>query len=51
MKQKEYSKGCVVIESSNLIETTKDILKEIKVKELIFDPFDFSYATFLNFEK
>ena len=46
IEAKEYSKGCVVIESSNLIETAKDILKRNKVKELIFDPFDFSYATF-----
>jgi Xaa-Pro aminopeptidase len=46
IEAKEYAKGCEVIESSNLIETAKDILKRNKVKELIFDPFDFSYATF-----
>lgn len=46
VEAKEYAKGCEVIESSNLIETAKDILKRNKVKELIFDPYDFSYATF-----
>mgnify|MGYP000331818338 CR=1 FL=1 len=30
---KEYAKNCEVIESSNLIETTKEILKKNKIKK------------------
>ena len=38
---KEYAKNCQVIESSNLLETTKEILKKNKIKKLIFDSNDF----------
>jgi Xaa-Pro aminopeptidase len=45
---KEYAKNCEVIESSNLIETTKEILKKNKIKEIIFDPNDFTYASYIK---
>ncbi|MBU0923481.1 M24 family metallopeptidase [bacterium] len=44
----EYARKCQVIESSNLIETTKEILKKNKIKKIVFDPNDFSYATYTN---
>jgi Xaa-Pro aminopeptidase len=44
----EYAKKCQVIESSNLIETAKEILKKNKIKKIVFDPNDFSYATYTN---
>ncbi|MCT7549222.1 aminopeptidase P family protein [Aliarcobacter butzleri] len=43
---KEYAKKCEVIESSNLIETAKEILKKNKVKKIVFDPNDFSFASY-----
>jgi len=43
---KEYAKNCEVIESSNLIETTKEILKKNKIRKIIFDPNDFTFATY-----
>jgi Xaa-Pro aminopeptidase len=43
---KEYAKKCQVIESSNLIETTKEILIKNKIKKIVFDPNDFTYATY-----
>ena len=45
---KEYAKKCEVIESSNLINSTKEILKKNKIKKLVFDPNDFTYATYTN---
>jgi Xaa-Pro aminopeptidase len=48
IEAKECAKNCEVIESSNLIETTKDILKKNKIKKIVFDPNDFSYATYIN---
>ena len=43
---KEYAKKCEVVESSNLIETAKEILKKNKIKKINFDPNDFTYATY-----
>ncbi len=45
---KEYAKNCEVIESSNLIETTKEILKKNNIKEITFDPNDFTYASYIK---
>ena len=45
---KEYTKNCEVIESSNLIETAKEILKKNKIKKIIFDPNDFTYANYIK---
>ena len=45
---KEYAKNCQVIESSNLLETTKEILKKNKIKKIIFDPNDFTYTTYIK---
>ena len=38
IEAKQYAKNCEVVESSNLIETAKEILKKNKIKELVFDP-------------
>jgi len=48
LEAKEFAKNCEVIESSNLIETTKEILKKNNIKELIFDPNDFNVAIYQN---
>lgn len=51
VEAKEFTKNCEVIESSNLIESAKEILKKHKIKELILDPLDFSildYNTLLK---
>jgi Xaa-Pro aminopeptidase len=48
IEAKEYAKNCEVIESSNLIETTKEILRKNKIKKIVFDPNDFTYATYIN---
>ena len=45
---KEYAKKCEVIESSNLIETAKEILKKNHIKKIIFDPNDFTYASYIS---
>lgn len=44
----EYAKNCTAIESSDLIKTAKELLLKNKIKKLVFDPFDFSYAEFKN---
>jgi len=44
----QYAQNCQIIESSNLIETTKELLEKNKIKKLIFDPNDFTYATYIN---
>ncbi len=48
VEAQEFTKNCEVIESSNLIESAKDILNKNKIKNIIFDPNDFSYATYMN---
>lgn len=48
IEAKEYAKDCQVIESSNLIDTTKEILRNNKIKKIMFDPNDFTYATYIN---
>ena len=35
---KEYAKNCEVIESPNLIESAKEILKKNSIKSITFDP-------------
>src|SRR5574344_1596354 len=44
----ENAKNCIVIESSDLIASAKELLQSNKIKKLVFDPFDFSYANFKN---
>lgn len=39
---KQYAKKCEIIESSNLIDTAKLILKKSKIKKIVFDPNDFT---------
>ena len=46
IEAKQYSKNCEVIESTNLIEDTKNILKKSKIKKIVFDPNDFSFNTY-----
>lgn len=45
---KQYAKKCEVIESSDLIKTAKELINKNHIKKLIFDPNDFSYATYSN---
>ena len=45
---KQYAKKCEVIESSNLIDTTREILKKNKIKKLIYDPNDFTHSAYTN---
>lgn len=51
IEAKEYAKNCEVIESSDLIESSKEILRKNSIIKLIFDPLDFSYALFSNLKK
>ncbi|MFK2823474.1 M24 family metallopeptidase [Arcobacter sp. YIC-80] len=48
IEAKEYTKNCAVIESNDLIQSAKEILKKNKVKKIFFDPNDFKYATYVN---
>ncbi|WP_421716055.1 M24 family metallopeptidase [Arcobacter arenosus] len=41
VEAKEFTKNCEVIESSDLIEDTKLLLKKNKIKKIVFDPNDF----------
>ncbi|AXX91544.1 X-Pro aminopeptidase [Malaciobacter molluscorum LMG 25693] len=43
LEAKEYARNCSIIESSDLIKTTKELLKDSKIKKLTFDPNDFTY--------
>ena len=45
---KEFCKNCEVIESSNLIQTAKEILIKNKIKKIVFDPNDFKYSTYIK---
>jgi len=48
---KEFAKNCDVIESSNLIQTAKEILIKNKIRKITFDPNDFKYSTYINITK
>lgn len=48
LEAKQYSKNCEVIETSNLIEEAKKVLSKAKIKKIVFDPNDFSHASFLK---
>lgn len=48
LEAKEYAKKCEIIESNNLISSTKEILKKSGIKKLIFDPNDFTFFEFSN---
>ena len=47
VEAKEYAKNCEIIESSDIITSAKEILKKNNIKKIIFDPNDFSYATYI----
>ena len=47
----EYAKNCSVIESSNLVQSTKELLKENKIKKIVFDPNDFKLSFYQNLTK
>ncbi|QKF58653.1 M24 family metallopeptidase [Aliarcobacter lanthieri] len=51
LEAKECIKDCEVIESSDLVASAKEILNKNNIKELVFDPNDFSYATYSNLVK
>lgn len=46
IEAKENTKKCEVIESSDLIKTTCELLIKYKIKKMFFDPNDFKYSTF-----
>ncbi|MEA3314389.1 MAG: aminopeptidase P family protein [Campylobacterota bacterium] len=46
IEAKSFTKNCKVIISSNLINSTKDILKKEKIKNIYFDPNDFTVYTY-----
>ncbi|QKF81182.1 Xaa-Pro dipeptidase, M24 metallopeptidase family [Halarcobacter ebronensis] len=41
---KEFAKGCEVVQSSDLVEDVKNILKKSKIKKITFDPNDFKLS-------
>lgn len=47
----EYAKNCSVIESSNLVQSTKELLKKNKIKKIVFDPNDFKLSFYQNLTK
>ena len=51
IEAKEYAKNCEVIESSNLIESVKEILKKNLIKSITFDPNDFTFLEYKNLVK
>ncbi|HAC71200.1 MAG TPA: X-Pro aminopeptidase, partial [Arcobacter skirrowii] len=51
IEAKEYAKSCEVIESANLIESVKEILKKNLIKSITFDPNDFTFFEYKNIVK
>lgn len=51
IEAKEFAKNCNIIESPNLVEATKEILRKNKIKKLIFDPNDFKLSFYQNLTK
>ncbi|AXX85427.1 M24 family metallopeptidase [Aliarcobacter skirrowii] len=51
IEAKEYAKNCEVIESANLIESVKEILKKNLIKSITFDPNDFTFFEYKNIVK
>ena len=48
LEAKQYCKNCEVIESSDLVKTAKELIKNNKIKKIIFDSNDFSYEKYLS---
>ena len=51
IEAKEYAKNCEVIESANLIDSAKEILKKNLIKSITFDPNDFTFFEYKNMVK
>ncbi len=51
IEAKEYAKNCEVIESANLIDSAKEILKKNSIKSITFDPNDFTFFEYKNMVK
>lgn len=51
IEAKEFVKNCNIIESPNLVEATKELLKQNKIKKLVFDPNDFKLSFYQNLTK
>ena len=51
IEAKEYAKNCEVIESANLIDSAKEILKKNLIKSITFDPNDFTFLEYKNLVK
>ncbi len=46
LEAKEYAYNCTVVESRDLFQTAKVLLKDSKIKKLTFDPNDFTYFAY-----
>lgn len=46
LEAKEYAYNCTVVESRDLLQTAKVLLKDSKIKKLTFDPNDFTYFAY-----
>ncbi|AXK49347.1 X-Pro aminopeptidase [Aliarcobacter trophiarum LMG 25534] len=51
IEAKELSKNCEVIESSDIVQEAKNILKKQNIKEIIFDPNDFTTYFYNSLKK
>jgi len=48
---KELSFGCEVIESSNLVQSARELMQSAKIKKLVYDPNDFTVSLFKELKK
>ena len=48
---KEQSNGCEVVESTDLVKSTRKIIKDSNIKEILYDPNDFTVAIFRDLTK
>jgi len=48
---KEQANGCEVVESADLVKSTRKIIKDSKIKEILYDPNDFTVALFRDLTK
>lgn len=51
LEAKEYAYDCTVIESRDLLQTAKELLKDSKIKKLTFDPNDFTFYSYSQLVK
>lgn len=51
IEAKEFAKGCEVIESSELFSKARKLIRKFAIKDIIYDPNDFSVYEFENLAK